>query len=74
MAKRREFSLEEIEDICNSYKLGITRQQLSLKYHCTDKVIVRILEENNIEIRRVKNPGKHPKRYNVNENYFNIFP
>lgn len=72
MAKRREFSLEEIEDICNSYKSGVTRQQLYLKYHCTDKVIVRVLEENNIEIRRVKNPGKHPKRYNVNENYFNI--
>lgn len=72
MAKRRNFLTEEIDDICNSYKNGTSRSVLLKKYKCTDKVIVRILEENNVTIRRMKNPSGGKRKYNINDNYFNI--
>lgn len=72
MAKRINFKEEDVEYICNSYQNGTPRSVLATKYNCTDKVIVRILEENKIRIRRMKNVGVHKRKFLINDNYFNI--
>lgn len=49
------------------------RSQLKDLFGCTDKVILRVLEENNVEIRRAINPGG-PKssKFGIKENYFEL--
>jgi len=74
MAKRRNFSSEEIKDICDFYTKNQARKPLAEKYGCTDKVILRVLKENNIKIRHVltRPKGTENRKYNVNDDYFNI--
>lgn len=72
MAKRRDFSKEEILDICDSYKKTLARKPLSEKYNCNDKVILRILLENQVEIRHRATRPNDNRRYKINDDYFNI--
>ncbi len=75
MAKRVNFSKEEIKDICESYKNGEPRKKIAKRYNHTDKVIVRVLQENNIEIRRTSNFNNSKlsnRTYKINDNYFDI--
>lgn len=72
MAKRKEFTREEILDICNFYKKTKTRKPIAIKYKCTDKVILRVLKENNIEIRHVNTRPDDNRIYKINDNYFDI--
>lgn len=73
MAKRREFTNEEIKDIINLYKQKIPRKHIAMKYKCTDKVIVRILEENNIEIKKFQSHiTTKNRKYNINDYYFSL--
>lgn len=72
MAKRRNFTKEQVEDIVTQYTKGVPRSQLKDKYSCTDKVIVRVLQENGVEIRRMANPGGKKREYTINDNYFNL--
>lgn len=71
MAKRI-FTVEEINDICETYKKEQKRTNLMKKYQCTDKVIVRVLTENNIEIKRLPRKMKVDlRKFQINDNYFN---
>ena len=72
MAKQREFTKEEVSDICNSYKNGASRNSLCKKYHCSDRTITKVLNKNNIEIIRGNFGINHNSRYKINEEYFDL--
>lgn len=72
MAKRREFTREEILDICKTYQETLVRKPLAKKYQCTDKVILRVLLENGIKIRHINTRPDDNRKYKVNDNYFNM--
>lgn len=70
---KRIFTTEEIQDICQTYQKEQKRNILVKKYHCTDKVIVRVLTENHIPIKRL--PRKNIvdlRKFKVNDHYFDI--
>lgn len=56
------------QDIINEYTSGVSRRVLSKKYHIRSEVIKKILINNNIEIRTVKD---NSKLYSCNERFFN---
>lgn len=73
MAKRKNFSETEIKDICALYLQNTPRAHIAKKYGCTDKVIVRVLEQANIEIKRLNSVAQTKNRkFNINDDYFNI--
>lgn len=73
MAKRKNFSETEIKDICDLYLNKTPRSHIAKKYECTDKVIVRVLEQANIEIKKLNSVALTKNRkFNINDNYFNI--
>lgn len=73
MSKRRNFSVEETHDICETYLKTHNRKPIREKYNCTDKVIVRVLLENQIEILHKKTkPVGSGRVYKINDSYFNL--
>lgn len=62
------FEPQELEDIINSYKKGESKNHIKIRYGVSEKVIKRILKENNIQIRQVQQSNK--RKYNINDNYF----
>ena len=69
MGKKHEFSKDEINFIINEYKNGKSRRQLKLIFGVSDKVILRILKENNINIRGIQEANS--TKYFINKDFFN---
>ena len=70
--KKKYFTNEQINDICNLYKNGWCIEPIAEKYGCSRKPIIRTLKENNIEIRLIgdKEYSILRRKYDINDNYF----
>lgn len=62
------FNQEQETDIIASYQNGESSVSIGKRYGTTHKPILKVLHRNNIEISQ----AKMVRRYNVNENYFDV--
>lgn len=67
----KNFTQEEIKEIISSYENGISRRKISSIYNVSDSVILRVLKENNIEIRNIQKANSK-RKFNIDDNYFDI--
>lgn len=70
MKKTINFTDQEKSDIIESYKNGVSKNQLRLKYNVSEGVIKRLLQNNGVAIRQVQQANK--RKYNINDDYFDI--
>lgn len=64
----KNFTEEEEKYIVNSYNEGKSKNALRKELNVSEGVIKRILQKNNIEIRKVQQANK--RKFNINDNYF----
>lgn len=62
------FSVEQIQDIINSYQNGESSVSIGKRYNTTHKPILKIIHKNNIEI----NVSRSHRKYSVDESYFDV--
>ena len=70
--KKKYFTNEQINNICDLYNDGWCIEPIAEKYGCSRKPIIRVLKENNIEIRLIgdKEYSILRRKYSINDNYF----
>lgn len=64
-----KLTIKDNQNICNEYLIGLTQTELSEKYNVSPTQIHRILKKYNIPVRP---NGTHQRKYNLDENYFDV--
>lgn len=65
----KNFTEEEELYIIRSYKNGKSRRQLKLEFNVSDKVILRILKKNKVDIRNIQTANSK-RKYDIDDTYF----
>lgn len=69
--KKRIFTQEEIEKVIYNYTvLGMGQKRAGAEFHMNDRMVKRLLLENEIHIKSIKDTNV--SKYKINHNYFSI--